>query len=383
MSYLLPGSRQTERHWYCNLCENTNVIDEFGDIVDAPPLPQTTLNYGQGSSSRYQHKPLSRSSTSDRRTLCDSCQRSQIRIYQYLSDYLSDENDPNYSKLLENADSYQQSLHEKNPLCDECQKKVQDVKSEQRDTMRRRRLNEQRDRSLHTKTPIRLTKKQYYRHGFLFVFLHSTVFVLCILVYFWPPRSLKHEIVTIPLRKWLVFAADFISTLFKVTDEQPTTVLLSTMSTLPEGTKSSDLSDHSYYMKNIFGLIATEILNLIDFVWNVLTMFINQLLANNSNPGLTQYSWDATDMGILCWLSFYALSFFFMGWHSRASRSFSVAKGLKSYHVKDDGGQTQHFFNLHYELFLSSRHYNGFCIGADLAFYIRSDLCLSRSIPSP
>jgi hypothetical protein len=149
--------------------------------------------------------------------------------------------------------------------------------------------------------------------------------------------------VTIPLRKWLVFAADFISTFFKFTDEQPTTVLLSTMSTLPEGTKFSELSDHSYCMKNIFKLIATEILNLIGFLWNGLTMFIDQLLANNSNPGQTQYSWDATDMGILCWLSFYASSFLFMGWHSRASRSFSVAKGLKSYHVKDDSGQTQRF----------------------------------------
>lgn len=26
--YLLPGSRHTERLWYCNLCENTNAIDE-------------------------------------------------------------------------------------------------------------------------------------------------------------------------------------------------------------------------------------------------------------------------------------------------------------------------------------------------------------------
>lgn len=147
---------------------------------------------------------------------------------------------------------------------------------------------------------------------------------------------------TIPLRKWLVFAGDCISALFKRNNEQPTTVLLSTMSTLSDGTKSSEFFNHSYSMKNILWFITTDMFNSIDFVWNGLTMFIGQLVANNSNQGLTQYSWDATDMGALCYLGFYALSFFVMGWHSRASRSFSAAKGLKTYHVKD-GSRMQIF----------------------------------------
>ena len=27
-SYLLPGGKQTEHYWHCNICENTNVKDE-------------------------------------------------------------------------------------------------------------------------------------------------------------------------------------------------------------------------------------------------------------------------------------------------------------------------------------------------------------------
>ncbi|KAI9494925.1 hypothetical protein BDB00DRAFT_816315 [Zychaea mexicana] len=32
-SYLLPGSKQTEGYWHCNICENTNVKDEVSKSI--------------------------------------------------------------------------------------------------------------------------------------------------------------------------------------------------------------------------------------------------------------------------------------------------------------------------------------------------------------
>lgn len=61
-----------------------------------------------------------------------------------------------------------------------CQEKIQVIVAEQRGSFRRRRINEQRQRSLQSKTPTRLTSFQYQLRGSLWFILHGSILFLCI-----------------------------------------------------------------------------------------------------------------------------------------------------------------------------------------------------------
>ncbi|KAI8388853.1 Ima1 N-terminal domain-containing protein [Radiomyces spectabilis] len=181
-SYLLPGGKQTEQYWYCDKCENVNVKDQNGDIVDTlPVMYNASLNHPV-TPIPQRHLPERRQS----RTLCENCQSNQILIYQLMSEYIRDEDDPKYDYYVKTADAYKASLQEKNPLCEECQAKVENLLAEQRADLRRRRINEKLHRSLQTKSPKRPSKFQYTMQGLLWFLSHSLTVLFCILAFLYP-----------------------------------------------------------------------------------------------------------------------------------------------------------------------------------------------------
>ncbi|ORZ04259.1 Ima1 N-terminal domain-domain-containing protein [Absidia repens] len=345
--YLLPGSRHTERLWYCNLCENTNAIDEFGDIMDAPPLPETGIYSGYGSSLAQRRKDdqsMALAKPSSDRTLCHGCQRNQTLIYQIMSDYIRDESDPDYDYYVKTADEYQQSLHNKYPLCDVCQEKIQVIVAEQRGSFRRRRINEQRQRSLQSKTPTRLTSLQYQLHGSLWFTLHGSVLILCIFVIYYPPQPLETDM-TIGFRisKWIAQAGDAISTVMshRMDDDQHTVISLMS----PSSSQPSYLRIVFDAMVTALWYIKSDFQNMILFIgdasYALFTLVAFTLLPSTYTaaretplPEEHPYSWNVKNMGVICYLLFYTLSIYFMNWHTRASRTFlelSKPRHLKTY----------------------------------------------------
>ncbi|KAJ1817529.1 hypothetical protein LPJ60_004789 [Coemansia sp. RSA 2675] len=97
----------------------------------------------------YQESPLPRrlhlagdSSDSQRvQVFCSTCQRNQELVCQILSAYLPDEDDPEYSYRVQNAEDYARSLQRRYPLvCRACQSKVDDKLQQQAQWIYRREL---------------------------------------------------------------------------------------------------------------------------------------------------------------------------------------------------------------------------------------------------
>ncbi|KAI8972469.1 hypothetical protein BDB01DRAFT_463993 [Pilobolus umbonatus] len=85
-SFLLPGNRDTIYNWYCHMCENRNMTDINGDIID-PSIFDT--NNKSDSEHKY-CKPIKLRETPC--SICVDCQRNQSLVYQFLSEYIPDEN---------------------------------------------------------------------------------------------------------------------------------------------------------------------------------------------------------------------------------------------------------------------------------------------------
>ncbi|KAI8328104.1 Ima1 N-terminal domain-containing protein [Chlamydoabsidia padenii] len=299
--YLLPGSKQTEQHWYCNLCENTNVIDECGDIMDAPPLPDTAkssyvLSLEQRKKNQQTLSTFSRSAS--RRTLCDDCQHNQTLIYQFMSDYILDES----------------SLHEKHPLCKDCQAKIQNIVAEQLATVSRRKINEQRQRSLQSITPTRLTSNQHICYGLVWLFLHCSFMIICAFAIFHPFQSSGHETVVASLQKWLWYASDYIMSLFAKNSERHTTIL--------SASSPPSLLGGPYCFTHLTGPILSETCNAFWFLVNAPVATAKILLDLDADQETPQHIKNVNDIGLNFYVVFYASSFYFMDWHFRASRTF-------------------------------------------------------------
>ncbi|ORY90595.1 hypothetical protein BCR43DRAFT_116425 [Syncephalastrum racemosum] len=120
------------------------------------------------------------------RRLCDSCEANQQLIYQIMSDYIRDEKDPEYQHSIETADAYKAKLHEKHPLCDACQAKIDALVAEQKAVLQQR----QRDATMSSaeqiprlpSLPVCLCRTT------LWSLCHLGTFLLCLYVHYYPPQ---------------------------------------------------------------------------------------------------------------------------------------------------------------------------------------------------
>lgn len=87
--------------------------------------------------------------------------------------------DPEYDFYVRTADDYQRSLHEKYPLCDDCQAKVDGIVAEQKAILQQRRFNEKLTRSMTTKAPRKPSFYEYISRGSLWVLLHVVFLFIC------------------------------------------------------------------------------------------------------------------------------------------------------------------------------------------------------------
>ncbi|KAJ2882424.1 hypothetical protein H4R27_003456 [Coemansia aciculifera] len=122
--------------WHCDKCDNQNTVDANGNIVDSR-------------AEMYQESPLPRrlhlaGNSGDRQRVqvfCGTCQRNQELVCQILSAYLPDEDDPEYSYRVQNAEDYARALKRRYPLvCRACQSKVDDKLQQQAQWIYRREL---------------------------------------------------------------------------------------------------------------------------------------------------------------------------------------------------------------------------------------------------
>lgn len=97
------------REWYCHECEQTNRLDENGEITDyippalAPPI-----------------RPLSVDSP-----FCDTCISNQTLIIQNLASFLPSEDHPDYDTYLAALPAHKAQLEQKYPqVCLNCEERV-------------------------------------------------------------------------------------------------------------------------------------------------------------------------------------------------------------------------------------------------------------------
>ncbi|KAL7331481.1 hypothetical protein PS15p_203670 [Mucor circinelloides] len=188
-SYLLPGSRNTVSHWYCNLCESTNTRDKNGDILDPSIF--------EASSSR--HVPSIERSPStihmnSSKTLCSDCIANQEIIYRYLADYIPDESDPTYQIKYNNVDEYKANLHQRYRLCSDCQKKITKLNEEQREFMRRQRFTASVVESTKSQTLIRPSKHAHRLRGFAWVAVHLWTILFGAFCIVYHPQSVQLKV---------------------------------------------------------------------------------------------------------------------------------------------------------------------------------------------
>ncbi|CAO3593819.1 unnamed protein product [Absidia cylindrospora] len=248
-----------------------------------------------------------------------------------MSDYIRDESDPDYDYYVKTADEYQQSLHNKYPLCNVCQEKIRIIVAEQRGSFRRRRINEQRQRSLQSKTPTRLTSLRYQVYGSLWFTLHSSVLILCFFVIYYPPQPLETDMTLwVRISQWLAQARDAMNG-----DQHVVISLMSPSSSQPSHLRIA--YDALWYMVSDF---QDMVLFIGDASYALMTLVAFALLPSTYTvrdtplPEEQRYSWNVINMGIFWYLLFYTLSFSFMNWHIRASRTFlelSKPRHLKTY----------------------------------------------------
>ncbi|KAJ8657471.1 hypothetical protein O0I10_006773 [Lichtheimia ornata] len=293
---LVPGSRQTERYWHCNICENTNIRDEHGEIVDSVPVMfDASLNRPI---TPVQTSTRSTSTPSSSRMLCENCQRNQSLIYQIMSDYIRDENDPEYNFYVRTADDYQRSLHEKYPLCDDCQAKVDGIVAEQKAILQQRRFNEKLTRSMTTKAPRKPSFYEYISRGSLWVFIHVLFLFICAAAYRFPP-----------------------------TRPEPTNVY-SDLATRWHNIIAATVAMTAHWKSRYSwdSAIVAMVHDSISHVTNALTTMVQWLFRlticfcynDIDNIGC---SWNLSDISMLVVL-FFTLSFLWMDWHYRASKTF-------------------------------------------------------------
>ncbi|KAI8099244.1 Ima1 N-terminal domain-containing protein [Halteromyces radiatus] len=351
-SYLLPGSKQTVRHWYCRLCENTNAIDQYGDIMDAPPIPETSSTSAYGSSLKQRKKyQQSRSSsttmpTKDQRTLCENCQRNQILIYQFMSEYLRDENDADYDYRVQHAREYQESLNNKHPLCAECQDKLQDVLAEQRDSLRRLKINEKRQLSMQSKIPTRISLSQYRWYASFWLILHSSVLFLCIFAVFYPPQPINHNETLTSIQDALKLLYYCFLYPFQQNEQDHTIISLS--SSLPRAPSISSQIEWLFSRDAVikfFWFTVNNLNSMMRFIcYATYQLFSFVMVSSHSTIDSTILfdediesvkisSWDVTDIGIFCYIVFYTMSFPYMYWHIKVSRLFFKPSNLLGWQV--------------------------------------------------
>ncbi|KAH9876156.1 hypothetical protein J1614_004035 [Plenodomus biglobosus] len=116
---------QIPQTYLCPHCDALNHYDQRGNIAD-PPLEEITT----AASTSYQYV-RSRSPTPSMHApaedlFCDNCLRNQAVYTKLLSDYLPDEDDPDYDKFLAAYDDYKVEVEERYPqVCAKCLPRVQ------------------------------------------------------------------------------------------------------------------------------------------------------------------------------------------------------------------------------------------------------------------
>ncbi|KAI8581514.1 hypothetical protein K450DRAFT_20686 [Umbelopsis ramanniana AG] len=198
-SALKARGEETSNRWYCRKCENHNVRDENGDIVDEfpemysaksnrPVLPRRDL------SQRFQSN-----------ILCEDCVRKQQIIYNESRHYVKDETDPDYKLSLQVANWQREDLEEQYPLCEDCSTKVEQVLKEKNIPAMKREADDEEDDSwldlMPDPEPIKLAQKPSFAFtvlsrvkGLLWHLTHLSSLIIYSLA-LWNPSAVRNFLV--------------------------------------------------------------------------------------------------------------------------------------------------------------------------------------------
>ncbi|KAI9018606.1 Ima1 N-terminal domain-containing protein [Phycomyces nitens] len=177
-SYLTHNTTGTKEDWKCSYCENHNVFDEQGEIVDTfvemydpslnnPVVPHHHLN------------PIIKTPYK----LCNTCARNQAWICDKVREFIKEPTDPDYKRSLEEADIYKAALVKKYKLCKDCQLAATHALDEQRKMMRRWWLGVLHKRLPNYRFAIKPTTRTYLQRGALWMILHVWTILLCCFAY--------------------------------------------------------------------------------------------------------------------------------------------------------------------------------------------------------
>ncbi|KAK4510492.1 Saccharopine dehydrogenase [Mucor velutinosus] len=216
-SYLLPGSKNTVKHWYCNLCESTNIRDEKGEIADPTVF--------EASSTRHipsiERTPSSIRKNSSK-TLCSDCVANQEIIYRYLADYIPDESDPTYQIKFNSVDEYKAKLHQRYKLCNECQQKISKLNEEQREYMKRMRFTASLIESAKPQTLARPPRHAHRLRGCAWLLVHAWTILFGVFCIVYHPQNTHFNVSSKVLQlhqpdilqEWMDYLSDTSTTLF-------------------------------------------------------------------------------------------------------------------------------------------------------------------------
>ncbi|KFY21882.1 hypothetical protein V493_07032 [Pseudogymnoascus sp. VKM F-4281 (FW-2241)] len=115
------------RQWECASCEAVNYLDENGDITDPPVATFEEASPGR-SFAKAIPPPTWSTASADDAVFCQTCIKNQHLYRSSLAQYLPEDPDhPDYDRLSQNIQHFQQQLEERYPqVCENCVDKVQD-----------------------------------------------------------------------------------------------------------------------------------------------------------------------------------------------------------------------------------------------------------------
>ncbi|KNC96264.1 uncharacterized protein SPPG_08415 [Spizellomyces punctatus DAOM BR117] len=109
--------------WFCRLCDCWNIYDKNGDIASAlPEMRDESFNSRTGTveAAQWQRNAIKSDSI-----FCPDCSRRQTMIINTLSNYLPEDDDPEYQAKLANYAEYKQWLDRRYPMvCALCRGRV-------------------------------------------------------------------------------------------------------------------------------------------------------------------------------------------------------------------------------------------------------------------
>ncbi|KAI9032660.1 hypothetical protein CLU79DRAFT_727342 [Phycomyces nitens] len=193
-SYLLEDRHETYERWHCRLCENDNLLDEDGAIVDqVDAMFAEQPSKIERRSCRPSKNPISSKDIGPNiilpiqsGKLCDQCMQAISENDLIMKNYIPDESAPHYKANCYDSDAFHAGLIKITPLCNKCdglvRKTIGNSKEKDWEPWRSDSMEK-----LQTAIPNRPTAKAYFALATGWTIIHTVSIIICLYMFIFMP----------------------------------------------------------------------------------------------------------------------------------------------------------------------------------------------------